>query len=300
MASRKFIVWNSTGLDKTKSDMLAGWISKYKIDLIVLIEGGQDAAVQFPGVKGATKLTSIKEKCEVTGNLTVRDDEASIQAVLGPSNRILKPVGGKSTFHFYAVTPGLKLVDDNALVNYEESAPVRKWIFEALDGLVTDDDIAAKGKKRLATVSIDPTSKERATRRLTRRVALLGHRRPKGFEVDGLAVYMWHSPLGGEVHPDDASLQISGQGCGGDDAKYLNWLFAKHLGSLPAKSLLVGDLNMDWVAVKAIYGVSPAVSSVGKWCHAVPGSGVNITEIEALPYVASMGDHAPIVFRATW
>lgn len=121
MASRKFIVWNSTGLDKSKSTMLTAWISTYKIDLIVLIEGGDAAAVQIPPDTNITKLMSIHESCQVTANLTVRDSEVKIQAVLAADKRILKPVGGKSTLLYYAITPGLKLIDDNALVKYEES-----------------------------------------------------------------------------------------------------------------------------------------------------------------------------------
>lgn len=80
-----------------------------------------------------------------------------------------------------------------------------------------------------------------------------------------------------------------------------NILFAKHLGAegaFPGNTILLGDLNINSKAAKAIYGTTNVVSSDDGWCPASANINLPLTaEVTTLDQVVlGYSDHSPIVF----
>jgi hypothetical protein len=310
--AKRFLVWNSTGLDASRKLLLDGYVKDHKVDVVILIEGGNGASYTGPDGK-VVNLKALSEKREGCGPLRLEDinpTEAAIKGQLG--SPIVAGVGGVGGYKYYAIggVPDDGFLDDDGYVDYENrESDVREWILKPLADRVsadrpanskaTEDDSGERGAKRPAR-SARSAKFDDEIAIVKARSNFLGHRRPKTLRVDGITVYIWHAPLGGACTPHDATMErIPGDASGGPDAKYHNALFKRHIENLGAREMLVGDLNIDATAVQAVYGVNPAVSSADKWCHVVAGGALTISDVVVVPHVrATMADHAPIIFTA--
>ncbi len=296
----RFLVWNSTGLPDARRALLNGYIQAYNVDVVILIEGGQGASYT-DRTGAAVDCTAIHERCTATSVLRLDENDAAEAALATAASSILKPNAGVGTLKYYAVGGALAVQSDETHVAYEHAtSPVRAWAIKpALDTYVAPPPPAPGARpKRKRADELD----SQAVKQTQQRVNFLGHRRPKTLTLGALTVYIWHAPLGGGTQPHDTVMTgLLGRASGGQDALYHNYLFRKHLGTLGAKALILGDLNIDSTGVYSVYGQHPDASSAEGWCHAIAGAGVTISNVVELAHDPdSMSDHAPFIFTATY
>ena len=152
------------------------------------------------------------------------------------------------------------------------------------------------------------------------RINLISRRRPRQvtMTIQGAPfdIYFWHAPLGNQAQlgaydllPAYAACQ--GHASGGDLATIANILFAEYLdikAAFPSNTLLVGDLNIDNVAVQHIYHTTNVISSLDGWCHVVAPEGLALAQQFVGDFVYAGGrfpcqvlgidmdsDHAPVI-----
>jgi hypothetical protein len=213
-------------------------------------------------------------------------------------------------------------------------APAEQWVAATPEPAVTTgvkrkraDSLSVKdtrGKLQLVVdgdLTID-TAKKQTHVPTAARVSLLARRRPRMvvMPINGVNydVYFWHASLGSAMTLEGTNLTPAYTPCknhasGGDLALIVSIFFAKYLGingAFPAQTLIMGDLNIDSVAVQAIYQTTNILSSLDGWCHVIAPMGVPLTQrfanefTAALPdyrcnqpgYGLMVSDHAPIVF----
>jgi hypothetical protein len=310
--AKRFLVWNSTGLPDARKRLLEQYVKAYAVDIVILIEGGQPPSY-IDKDDNTASFSHIHERYDGTSRLMLRDHDHGEQQIRTKNgNRsILSPVGGVSTLKYYAIGPAdqCELQEDDDYAAYENlESDVRYWVISPMieklrtassaSGTVVDNDRAERNdgrQKRSRQSGVDINDE---WTKVSARTNFLGHRRPKTVKIGELTVYLWHAPLGGGCSPHDLAMSaLPGNASGGPDAKYHNYLFNKHMDGLAPTELLVGDLNIDAVAVTNIYGRAPQVSSADGWCHAVAGARLAVSNPVVVPHNRGlMGDHSPIIF----
>jgi hypothetical protein len=334
------MTWNCLGMtDVAKQKLLKDYVRALNIDLVILQEGSQnyDNAVSEMSATNAYIMSGTGSADKALRCAFKKGEWSSAQGTL--CLPVLAPMGGVSRSAYYNVVNNPvqpQVIDDPRDLDYfsepriEEYllAPVKSALQRPLKGQVklefTDSGrrsgFANSGNRqvrdRLDNDIVKPTQK---------RINLVGYRRPKVFTLPAapggaLTVYFWHAPLGRELTLGEAGLGGSDElatevdAGGGHVALAANRLFAKYLGvdattPFPARTVLLGDLNITRKAVKRIYHVRKysdlggrrglrMVSSDDGWCHAVVGDGMQLNAVVTKLDPSKLGysDHDPIVF----
>ncbi|WP_431282465.1 hypothetical protein ACQW02_24150 [Humitalea sp. 24SJ18S-53] len=285
--------------------------------------------------EGSKNYTAAESEKNTYASMLLVDADAA----LGSANKkVLRTAFGEGNFLGPAVTGGggvgrgayynvltapLGILPyppgETADLNYAFNPDVREWVFAP--GKHASIIRGSKGKLLGGTANRPVITdrilcEEKLTGPIQRRADLLAHRRPKMVRVaDGLAqvtIYHWHAPLGGDTTLTRLGLAtgnegIAGEGSGGEVAVAANLLFKKFLcgaGPFPARTLLVGDLNISPAAVAHIYG-GVALGSEDGWCHVIGPPGATLTLLPGSNTMANAlalggSDHAPIVCDVTF
>jgi hypothetical protein len=334
------MAWNCLGMeDAGKRTLLQNYIAANNIDLVVLQEGSQGfvGAVSEATYAPAYLLDATSTEDKVLSCAFKKGDFAPANA--GLCLPMLTSMGGVSRSAYYNVVPnaahpvGATLPLD---VDYFAEPRIKKYIQApvqaALKSVKSTANLEFKTKGRAGFVnSGDKAVRDRIenyiVKPVQKRINLTGYRRPKVLRIPawgggaGLTIYFWHAPLGRELTLGEVGLSGSDElaaevdAGGGQVALAANRLFAKYLGidtatPFPARTVLMGDLNISRKAVKLIYNVHKyatvvgvrglrMVSSADGWCHAVVGDGMLLNALVTRLDVAALGhsDHDPIVFE---
>jgi len=336
----RLMAWNCLGMvDVAKQKLLTDYIRDLKIDLVILQEGSQnyDNAVSEMSATNAYIMSGTKTADKALRCAFKKGEWSSAEGTgLAP---LLTPMGGVSRSAYYNIVDnpaqpqaidGPRDLDYFSESRIEEYllAPIKSALRPPLRGQVKLEftesgrrpGFANSGNKqvrdRLENDIVKPTQK---------RINLVGYRRPKALTLTAapggaLTVYFWHAPLGRELTLGEVGLgglnelATEVDAGGGQVALAANRLFAKYLGvdtatPFPARTVLLGDLNITRKAVKAIYHVRKyatvggrrglrMVSSDDGWCHAVVGDGMQLNAVVTKLDQSKLGysDHDPIVF----
>jgi hypothetical protein len=290
-----------------KQAMLANYMATRNIDVAFLQEGESTYANPLAETYGGASNTIILDTDSA-------DRALKIVSRLNPGTSIvLAPAGGVGRAGYYnVVVPGALPVaplGDGVAVDYLSNAAIKEWVLKPADRDRVDSKkivYARRGgiegagdknfKKQLNETIMEP---------VTRRMNMMGHRRPKAVQIGVTRIYHWHAPLGGSTTLSGlgygAYSAIANEGSGGQLAVAANILFSKFLGitaAFPGNTILVGDLNISAGGVREIYKTANFITSNDGLCHAIADPSLPLTsEVTTLDQFAlGVSDHAPIVF----
>jgi hypothetical protein len=318
----RVMTWNCLGMeDLMKRARLEAYKGTEAINYVFLQEGSSSYTAAESEKNTLGSLLMVESCAALTS-----DNKKVLAAAFGPGT-MLGPVvtggGGVSRAAYYNVLGATlpRAAFDDPEANYAWNTDVRDWVFEP--GKNASIIRGPSGKRLLGGTKQRPVITDRRACNemlvdpIQRRADLVANRRPKKVRVaDGLSeatIYHWHAPLGGTVTLNRVGLSkgnegIAGQGSGGELAVAANLLFKKFLcgaGPFPARTLLVGDLNITRHAVDHIYSGCVALSSEDGWCHVIGPPGATLTlrpgsNTMANAYALGGSDHAPIVCDVTF
>jgi hypothetical protein len=303
----RFMTWNSLGMGADKQALLRIYKASNSIDFIFLQEG--DA--------GFDNAKTESNSCPTMMFFDRSSSAIEVVAALSSSEIGIGPASGVSRAAYYNIVATAAYADvaEAACTHYLAKQTIKDWILTPAQAVVGGKPI--KGRKvRLRRGSVDGAGDKNFKAELVKqildpvqkRLNLLGHRRPKAIALTArtLRIYYWHAPLGrdttlAEVGFGPTYSGLAADGCGGELAVAANILFAKHLGAtgaFPDDTILVGDLNINNKAAKAIYSTNNVITSHDGWCHAIANANLPLTAEVTQLVEDDLGqsDHSPIVF----
>jgi hypothetical protein len=290
-----------------KQAMLANYMNMRNIDVAFLQEGE------------STYVNPLSETYGGSTNVILLDVDSSDRALkivsrLNPGDSpVFAPVGGVNRAGYYnVVVPGalaVALLGDGVAVDYLANPAIRDWILTPANRERVDKKKIVFARRGAIEGAGDKNFKRQLNETImepvTRRMNMMGQRRPKAAQVGGVTIYHWHAPLGGAATLSGvgytAYSAIANEGSGGQLAVAGNILFSKFLGitaAFPANTILLGDLNISAAAVREIYKTANFITSHDGLCHAIADPSMPLTpEVTTLDQFAlGVSDHAPIVF----
>jgi hypothetical protein len=303
--SMRFMTWNSLGMGVDKQALLRIYKASNSIDFIFLQEG--DA--------GFDNAKTESNSCPTMMFFDRSSSALEVVAALSSSEIGIGPASGVSRAAYYnivATAAAYADVAEAACTHYLAKQTIKDWILTPAQAGKRINGKAVRVHRGRVDGAGDKNFKAELVRQILdpvqKRLNLLGHRRPKAIDLTArtLRIYYWHAPLGrdttlAEVGFGPTYSGLAGDGCGGELAVAANILFAKHLGAtgaFPDDTILVGDLNINNKAAKAIYSTTNVITSQDGWCHAIANANLPLTSEVTQLVEGDLGqsDHSPIVF----
>jgi hypothetical protein len=313
----RIMTWNCLGMeDPGKRALLQAYVTLHAIDYVILQEG----SATFTNAIAETNNKGSYFIPEADCSQSPADKQVVSLAFgsSGPFGATINGAAGVSRAAYYNSlgTPAAAAgVHDSA--DYQVNPALREWIYApAKNSSIRRPKLVGGTRARLSITNREDCDRY-VTRPIQARVNLLSHRRPKVVVLAAggvpFTLYYWHASLGGAVRLADVGLlagnqAIAGMGCGGELAVAANLVLNRHLldplDKFPARTLLVGDLNITGAAADHIYR-GRRVSSEEDWCHAIAPADATLTLLpnsNTMANALALGgsDHAPIVFDLTF